>query len=216
MEKKEWSLNEKIPWKLEGTRAWRTYRGGKLLDKMKGEEKPKDGYFPEEWIISTVAARNTKMEGIKEEGINKFYDADLTLKEVIEEKPFYYLGREHAEKYGSQTGVLVKIIDAAERLTIQSHPDKKTAKELFDSDYGKTECWHILDRREMKEGPCVYIGFKEGVSENDWRELFEKQDVEGMLNCLHKFAVKQGETYLIEGGIPHAIGAGCFLAERCV
>ena len=34
-----------------------------------------------------------------------------------------------------------------------------------------------------------------------------------MLDCLHKFEVNKGDTFLIEGGIPHAIGAGCFLVE---
>ena len=34
-----------------------------------------------------------------------------------------------------------------------------------------------------------------------------------MLDCLHKFEVEEGDTFLIEGGIPHAIGAGCFLVE---
>lgn len=34
-----------------------------------------------------------------------------------------------------------------------------------------------------------------------------------MLNCLHKFEISPGDTFLIEGGIPHAIGSGCFLLE---
>ena len=43
--------------------------------------------------------------------------------------------------------------------------------------------------------------------------LFEAQDIAGMLNCLHRFDVNPGDTLLIEGGVPHAIGAGCFLVE---
>ena len=57
------------------------------------------------------------------------------------------LGRKHVEQYDTQLGVLVKIIDAAERLTVQVHPNRKQAKQLFESDYGKTECWQ--DRKSV-------------------------------------------------------------------
>ena len=108
----------------------------------------------------------------------------------------------------------MKIIDSAERLTIQVHPTKAKARDLFDSAYGKTECWHIIDGREIDgEKPCIYFGFKKGISREYWKEVFDKQDIPAMLDCLHKFEVKKGDTFLIEGGIPHAIGAGCFLIE---
>lgn len=61
--------------------------------------------------------------------------------------------------------------------------------------------------------PCIYAGFKEGVTRKEWERLFAVQDAEGMLGCLHRFEVRTGDTILIKGGIPHAIGAGCFLAE---
>ncbi len=82
---------------------------------------------------------------------------------------------------------------------------------LFNSEYGKTECWHILDTRD--EGACVYLGFKEGITKEYWTELYKRQDIEGMLNAMHCFKVKKGDTILIKGRIPHAIGAGCFMLE---
>ena len=85
---------------------------------------------------------------------------------------------------------------------------------LFRSPFGKTECWHILDTREDEgETPEIYLGFKPYVTKELWRELFEKQDIKGMLDAMHKIEVKKGDTVLVKGGIPHAIGANCFLLE---
>jgi len=111
-------------------------------------------------------------------------------------------------------GVLIKYLDSLERLGIQVHPTVEFAKKHFNSEYGKTECWHVLGTREINgEQPCVYIGFKEYVTRDYFRDLFERQDVEGMLDAMHKFTVKNGDTILIRGGTPHAIGAGCFMLE---
>ncbi|RLL41806.1 mannose-6-phosphate isomerase [Oceanobacillus piezotolerans] len=183
---------------------------------LQGAEQPEDNHFPEDWIMSVVSARNTGREHIRDEGLSKIETSqqDIYLKDLLEHNPIDFLGRSHIEKYSNHTGVLVKVIDAAERLTVQVHPDRVKAKELFNSSFGKTECWHILGGREVNgEMPHVYLGFKPGVTREQWTRLFEEQDINGMLDCLHKYEVKQGDTFLIEGGTPHAIGAGCLLVE---
>ncbi|MCQ6274975.1 hypothetical protein JMM81_08375 [Bacillus sp. V3B] len=43
--------------------------------------------------------------------------------------------------------------------------------------------------------------------------MFHEQNIQGMLERMHKFYVKPADTFLLEGGIPHAIGEGCFLVE---
>ncbi len=207
--------SERFPIRLCSSRAWRTYLGGKLLDGFYGKPQCEDGHFPEEWITSLVEARNAGREHIREEGMSHLADAPaLTLKTVLEKNPGGYLGENWYEKFGVSMGVLVKLIDSAERLTIQVHPDREKALALFQSQYGKTECWHILGGRTIDgEEPCIYLGFRPGITPAYWKELFEQQDIDGMLNCMHRFPVKAGDTILIEGGIPHAIGAGCFLVE---
>ncbi|MDR1626252.1 MAG: class I mannose-6-phosphate isomerase, partial [Spirochaetia bacterium] len=202
------------PLKLTSERAWRTYLGGKLLDRLHGKPDGGDGRFPEEWIMSLVSARNAGRENIVE-GLSRLADEpSVTLKSLVEAHPAEMLGKAHAEKHGPSAGVLVKLIDSSERLTVQVHPTRAKARELFGSPYGKTECWHILGGREINgSSPCVYLGFKPGVSRARWRELFERQDIPAMLDCLHRFDVYPGETILLEGGVPHAIGAGCFLVE---
>ena len=202
------------PVRLDNPRAWRTYLGGSGLDRLHGTEPGEDGHFPEEWIMSVVAARNVGREDFPEEGMSHIPETGKTLKALIEANPEAALGKEFVREHGATPGVLVKLIDSAERLTLQVHPDRPTAERLFHSPYGKTECWHILEAREVNgEEPCIYYGFKEGMTKKKWQDLFNRQDIPGMLEAMQRFVVMPGDTILIEGGMPHAIGAGCFLVE---
>lgn len=203
---------------LKGERVWRTYLGGREIDRLHGEEKGQDGHFPEEWMYSVTQAFNAGREEITE-GLcklagNEKSECLCTLKEYIERCPEEILGRKHTRVWGNTPGVLIKIIDSQERLTVQVHPDKEKAKKLFHSSFGKTECWHILGTREdMQETSCIYLGFKEGITRKAWEECFWEQDYEKMLSLMNRLEVRPGETYLVRGGVPHAIGAGCMILE---
>lgn len=203
-----------FPIRLDNPRAWRTYLGGSQLDALHGICGGADDHFPEEWIMSVVAARNAGREDIKDEGMSHLYGDSATLKELLEQEPDGYLGSAHTAAKGTSLGVLVKLIDSAERLTLQVHPDRRKAMELFGSPYGKTECWHILGGHDVDgEKPCIYLGFRPGITREYWKHLFDVQDIPGMLDAMQKYEVHPGDTVLIEGGMPHAIGAGCFLTE---
>ena len=135
-----------LPFQLDYPRAWRTYLGGARLDELHGVQRGmgRDGHFPEEWIMSVVAARNSGREDFPEEGLSHLAQTPrITLKSVLESDPAAYLGSTHAAAHGAHPGVLVKLIDSSERLTIQVHPDRETAQRLLGSSFGKTECWHI-------------------------------------------------------------------------
>ncbi len=207
-------ISNKHPLRLDSPRAWRTYIGGACLDRLHGAERGEITQFPEEWIMSVVEARNVGREHLTEGLSTLPEEGGLPLKTLVESDPVAYLGASHAKTWGGQLGVLVKLIDPAERLTVQVHPDKEKAMSLFQSPFGKTECWHILDTTETDGAPaCIYLGFKEGISRKKWKELFDTQNIQGMLDCMHAIPVTKGDTILIHGGVPHAIGAGCFLAE---
>lgn len=197
--------------RLDNPRVWRTYQGGKLISKLHLKDEP-DTSYPEEWIMSMTEAINPTYK--KNEGLSHLIDENISLKSYIEKYPNETLGENHIKKYGLNTAVLVKFIDSLERLTLQVHPTKQDALTYFNSEYGKTECWYILGGRKVDENkPYVYIGFKEGVTRKLWEELFFKQDIPKMLECLNKIEVYPNDCILIEGGIPHAIGSGCFLIE---
>ncbi|MCL2300239.1 MAG: class I mannose-6-phosphate isomerase [Firmicutes bacterium] len=187
--------------KLEENRVWRLYTGGKLLDALHGREG-EDGCYPEDWLASVVEAINPPREGApKHEGLSRAVLAcgeTAYLRDLID-TPF---------------NVLTKFLDSAVRLPIQVHPDKAAARRLFHSEYGKTEAWVILGGREIGgEAPYILMGFQEEVTPALLKDLFDRQDIEGMAALLHKIPVQPGEVYLIRGGSPHAIGAGVLLLE---
>lgn len=204
------------PFKLSRNRVWRTYAGGERLEKWQGSSNPSDSSFPEEWVASTVVASNVGREEVVE-GLSEIVlenGSSITLKDLIDRYPEEILGRNHTSHYGSETALLVKVLDAGERLTIQVHPDREFAKSAFDSLFGKTEAWYILGGRSIDgEEPYVLFGFKPGMTQEKWKRLFEQQDIPGMIDALHKIPVQTGDVFLVEGGVPHAIGSGCFLIE---
>ena len=95
------------------------------------------------------------------------------------------------------------MIDSAERLSIQVHPDKEFSRKYFHSDYGKTECWYILQTREVQgQEPYLLMGFRPGVTRERWQHCYETQDIRDMINCMHKVTPKAGEVWLIDGDFP--------------
>lgn len=186
--------------RLTTTRVSRLYKGGKHIDEVTGVAHPDHSFCPEDWLGSVTAAVNPGRE-VTGEGLSRV-ESGAYLKDVIAADPGGMLGA-HQEM-----ALLFKMLDAADRLAIQVHPTVPFAKEYFHSPFGKTECWYFLN-----DGGSVYLGFRPGITRERWIELFQTQDVEGMLSCLHRFEVKAGDMIFVEGGVPHAIGAGCFLAE---
>lgn len=185
------------------TRVRRTYRGGALLDAFLGRQRGTDGFFPEDWISSFVEAKNR--EYVPNEGITRLEDGRLITDAVG--GGMFGQGR-------TEPGVLIKLLDSSERLGIQVHPTDAYAKKLFGSACGKTESWHVLSTRRINgEEPKVYLGFKPGLTRELWAEYYRTQNVSAMMNALHEIPVKPGDTILVAGGTPHAIGGGCMLLE---
>lgn len=203
----------KIPLKQLPNRVWRTYKGGALIDRWRKTEPESDGNMPEEWIMSAISANGKNRP--PEEGLSILVTPSglIPLKELIAIHPELFLGKRIAGKFGT-TGLLIKLLDSMERLTIQVHPDKQFSLKNLNSPFGKTESWYILGGREIDgEKSTIYLGFKEGITEEKWTRLFVEQDINGMLACLHRFDVCPGDAFIIYGGTPHAIGSGCFLLE---
>lgn len=191
-----------------------------------GIENPEDSHFPELWIASIVEARNAGREAFQGEGLSYLDEPGAgagvgvgaseatSLRALIESDPEFYLGEKHVKKHKTSLALLLKLLDSVDRLSIQVHPDKVKAEKYFHSPYGKTEAWYILGGRKINgEDPHVYFGFKPGVTREQWQVYFDTQNIQAMLDSLHKIYVKPGDVLFVEGGVPHAIGPGCFLAE---
>lgn len=195
-------------YKLKDNRVLRAYYGGKRLDNFFGKTVCKDTRYPEEWVASVTCAKNdgetNKLAGLS------YCENGVSVKDLIASNPEKMLGTEKNRRFNGELSVLVKILDANERLFIQCHPTVEMAKKYFNSNFGKTECWFII---EAEKDACVYLGFKQGITREKWEQLFEKQDIDGMLECLNKVPVRKGDAVFVDGGMPHAIGGGCMLIE---
>jgi hypothetical protein len=126
------------------------------------------------------------------------------LRDVLTRDPAGYLGRESSR---GSTALLVKLLDAADELSVQIHPDDGYAG-LAPGESGKPECWYVTER---DPGAGVYLGLREGVTEAAMREaLAAGGDVSALLAFV---PVEVGDFLLIDAGTAHAIGRGLTLVE---
>ena len=111
-----------------------------------------------------------------------------------------YLG-DKAEKFP----LLIKLIDACDKLSIQVHPDDEYAQ-TNEGEFGKTEMWYIVD---AEPGAQLVYGL-----ENYNKDTFAAAAKEGTLEqYLHYVDVHPGDVFFIPAGCVHAIGAGILIAE---
>ena len=200
---------------LKPNRVWRTYSGGRCLDMLEGKSSPADSHFPEDWIASTVRAKNIGREDITDEGYSKveIEGKTFSFKDLFQQFPQDFLGENHYVKYGPNTQFLVKFLDAAIRLHIQAHPTVSFSKKYLNCNSGKTEVYVILSIREEVENPYVYIGFQHPLSGELFKDAVQRQDIPLILSCFDKIPVAPGDVFIVPGGLPHAIGEGIFMVE---
>lgn len=202
------------PVKLPPTYAWRSYLGGAELRAFRNETGTADDHFPEDWLASTVRARNGENQQSPDEGLSKLIvdGAEKTLTDLIAMNPQWFWGNQEppVDELG-QTGVLIKLLDSSVRLHLQAHPDGKFVAEHFGGNAGKTECWYILSIRD--DDAFVYLGFQHAPSQDQWERMVRDQDLDGMRACFEKIPVKPGDCLMVPAGIPHAIGEGVFMIE---
>ncbi len=193
------------PRRVSPTRVFRFYRGGLLIDRLR-DEPAADTEFPEDWVGSVTQASNPGRDEPLA-GLSQLEDGTL-LRDAIAADPRGWLG---AAAGSGTTGVLVKLLDAAERLPVHFHPDKAFAQQHFGSQFGKTEAWIVLATREAESE--VWIGMREAVDPATYREWIDRQDRERLLDSLHRVPVTAGDVIYVPAGTPHAIGAGALIAE---
>ena len=186
--------------------VWRSYAGGSVLRRFRGRGGADDDHFPEDWLASTVRARNGVYSQGADEGLSRVRDALLS--DVLTRESEFWLGVTTPVCHG--TGVLWKLLDAAVRLQLQAHPDAAFARRHLNSNAGKKECWYILATRGDAH---VYLGFQKSPDRAEWGRMIREQRTDEMLACFEKIPVHAGECFVVPAGTPHAIGAGVFMME---
>jgi mannose-6-phosphate isomerase len=199
---------------LPPNRVWRTYPGGATLDRLAGAAEPRDSSMAEDWIgsvtSSTIPGREHLREGVSQVIVG---GERRDLRELIDRDPEYFLGAAHVARYGAAPMLLVKFLDSAVRLHFQVHPSREFARRVLNSPLGKTEAYHVLGVREGVTEPYAYLGFQHPPAPEQLKRWIETQDVAALERCFEKIPVKPGDTLLIPGGFPHALGEGVFMIE---
>ena len=102
--------------------------------------------------------------------------------------------------------VLIKLIDARDRLSVQVHPDNEYALRV-EGEFGKTEMWYVVDCEP--DAQLIY-GLNCGLTREEFRKHIEDNTLPEVCNYV---PVKKGDVFFIEAGTLHAIGAGILIAE---
>jgi mannose-6-phosphate isomerase len=173
------------------------YRGGARIAALRGLELDSD-HMPEEWIGAVNPAF-----GHAGRGLSRLADGTL-VRDAIASDPQAYLGR------AGEPGLLVKLLDAGQRLPVHFHPGRAFAREALGSRYGKTEAWLVV---EAEPGATVHAGFNRRIELAELRAWMRAQDAAAMLAAMHELPVAAGDAIFVPAGTPHAIGAGILLVE---
>ena len=130
--------------------------------------------------------------------------AGNSLRDVLKAHPAY-LGERYRDQ--GELPILVKLIDAANDLSVQVHPDDDYAHRYENGQSGKTEMWYVLDA--AKDASLV-VGCAHTTSKEVMRRAIEAGTVG---NLLQTIPVRKDDVFYIEAGTIHAIGKGCLIAE---
>jgi mannose-6-phosphate isomerase len=180
--------------------ADRFYTGGEQIRSFRGTGAP-GSHVPEDWVGSA-----TTLFGEARLGLTALPDGRL-LRDALAADPVRWLGPEHAERWGADPGLLVKLLDAGQRLPVHAHPDRAFAAEHLGLAHGKTEAWVALEAADVR------LGFRREVPPEKLAGWVARQDVNAMLEAMHVLRLEAGDAVLVPAGLPHAIGAGAFVVE---
>jgi mannose-6-phosphate isomerase len=169
--------------------------GGRNIESLYGKTLPPGAPIGESWEISDRPEAQSEI-----------------LNGPLAGKTLQWLMQHHAEELmgaapslNGRFPLLVKILDAREKLSLQVHPPASKAKSLGGDP--KTEIWYIT---KAEPGAALYVGLRKGVS----RQEFEAKVKEGTVaECFHRIPVHAGDTMFLPSGRVHAIGAGLVIFE---
>lgn len=129
-----------------------------------------------------------------------------SLEELIEVYMGELVGEKIYDQFGTEFPLLIKYIDAKDKLSIQVHPDDELSKERHGA-YGKTEMWYVV---QADEGAELISGFNRTIDRDSYLIAMQNDLLE---NLLQYDPVNKGDVFFIPAGRVHAIGKGIVVAE---
>lgn len=170
--------------------------GGTALKRVLGKSVPSHTAIGESWELSDVAGNESVSISDPCRG--------TTLGEIVASDPGAIVGS--IPRYRGFP-LLYKFIDAHAKLSVQVHPDDAQAKALGYGEFGKSECWYIID---AKPGAQVVCGFAHGVSRDHVRDAAASEHILPLLNYI---PVSPGDVIFVPGRTVHAVLGGVLLYE---
>lgn len=172
-------------------RVW----GGRNLERLYGKQLPASQIIGESWEITD---RPGDVSVITNGSL-----AGKDLHWLLENHPLQLLGK--ARPLNGRFPLLIKLLDAQEKLSLQVHPPAPKAVELGGEP--KTEMWYVA---EAMPGAELYVGLKAGVTRTEFEQRIQDGSV---ADCFHRVPVQSGDVMFLPSGRVHAIGAGLVLFE---
>jgi len=172
--------------------------GGNKLHTLLNKENSPQANYGESWEISAVQGDVSV--------VSNGFLAGNSLEETIEVYMGDLVGERIFEKYGQEFPLLIKFIDANDKLSVQVHPDDALAKKRHQA-YGKTEMWYVL---QADENAKLISGFSTKVDKASYLNKLNNKQLESILNFE---GVQKGDVFFIPAGRVHAICSGILLAE---
>jgi len=175
-------------------------------NKIWGGNKLKDmgvNYSPlpncgELWTLSDLEGQETLVQN--------GYLAQCTLNEVLEMYADELVGEKCFKDFGTTFPLLFKIIDAADKLSIQVHPDNNYAYR-HKLGNGKTEMWYVIDADPISQ---IISGFNQKVGK---AQVINRVRDNNLIDILNSESVEKGDVFFVDAGTVHALGKGCMVAE---
>ena len=170
--------------------------GGNSLSIVYSKPFDKDKTIGESWEICDLSNDNNVVSNGELKG--------KTLSYLVKEYGSKLLGTKYKEDYFP---LLIKLIDAKDKLSIQVHPDEEYANKRHNK-HGKNEMWYVMDTYGDAK---LLIGLKENVTKEDLKKAIDnKENIEDMFNY---FDIKKGDAFYIPSGCIHAILGNVIIAE---
>lgn len=174
-------------------RVW----GGRRFESLPGKKLPAGVPVGELWEVVDREEAQSVVDSGPLEG--------TALHALWTERREEVFGADYLAMGAPRFPLLVKLLDAAEKLSVQVHPPTSKAAALGGEP--KTEVWYFLG---SLPGAVVYAGLKNGVTREEFAERLAGGGVE---ETLHAIPVHTGESIFIPSGRLHAIGGGNLIVE---
>ena len=179
-------------WEFEPLAQERIW-GGRNLGEHFGRNLPEGKKIGETWELVDRAEAQSLVRGTGESLHSLWSSADR--------KKFFGTRAPDVARFP----ILIKLLDAQEKLSLQVHPPAAKAAELGGEP--KTEMWFFL--KTQKEAD-IYVGLKKGIGKKEFESALAQGKV---ANCFHRLETEAGQAMFLPSGRVHAIGAGNVILE---